>query len=302
VIGALLRLCDDRWHRWLGRRPTSPLHGVALSNTRVTARRLLVLVFEGSRPEPTVVVKTSDGEAGPWLRDEWDGLRIANAAAAGGRWRVPVPLDLVTDAGPTVLVVTAVPGAPLRRPRNRWGLSRWIRHQRTLHGTLRSLGGPEGRPPSPEPPDRLVGRAGGLAEHIELGWLDALRADLVDLEPEPPRWQHGDVAAANALFTGDGDLGLIDWELAGWYEPWFDEMCLFLIPALARRSALDDEASKRLLSQVVLPSWRWGVPVQQAAVLTALRCAVRADELGRGTSQRWLELASHLHRTSWPSP
>ena len=220
---ALARSILAHWDEDTVGRPAPHTLDCLLRASRFRAsRNVIFLVFADGSPEPVLIAKT------PRLQDdlaalerEVGNLQKLSSLRPAGLGSVPRVVSYRDWLGSKLLLETFVPGRPLSAALGRSksqacveSVMRWVTE---LHFASRAF---------------VTGPSGSVRKNLEnsLGRLAALFPASTELRQmldrthefaEPlathvlPRvFEHGELGARNVLVDGDGQVGVVDWELA----------------------------------------------------------------------------------------
>lgn len=204
------------------------LAGVSIDDHRVglsapsddAARKALLFLFAGTDATPEYVVKvTRESRQNERLENEWQALRLLDAAGVSVGGKVPRPAFFGHHADLAVLGQTALEGVPFRR---RTTARADCLHARRAVDWLLALGLATAHAPAAE--DRLAdGMRERLARFMALYELSpaqrrylAAQGDVLEDHAEelPLVFLHGDPGTWNLLVNDDGEPLFLDWEAA----------------------------------------------------------------------------------------
>jgi hypothetical protein len=304
------------------------------SNAATRQDRGLVVVFTGSSEQPVAFAKVALAVAGQEaIRNEFRSLLQVWPRRAALAFRLPKPIGLHLDDEGGFALFSAVAGRTLTSrtltPRRRGFsdrraatlFSRFAAKAVDVSGSLARLRAPnEGGAPIiwsdvvEEFSDQLI--AGTDLKHTLQDFANRLAAD--DARALPC-WQHGDLAMGNLLFSPT-DVGVVDWEKASEaYPAWFDQTYALASlaffgpdrhhPGANLARVFDDRGVVgSSLREMTEAHWKHDIPLGQALALTAIESALASNRLGRGGTERWIDLTAALlgpapsPGTRWISP
>lgn len=185
----------------------------------------------------TFLIKAAAGADDDGVRHEWTRLRtVWEMAPQRLRDHIPEPVGFTS---PGVLVTTGVPGSRTlmalgEQQRSEW--QTWLSSLAELLAVLHAIELPSGVPVADDLRLRLPLTPIEDLTPTELAWgvgrdyphyVAAVQAIGAELEEVAAAWGgralvHADLHLANVLCSASGRLVLVDWELAGYGDPFYD--------------------------------------------------------------------------------
>jgi hypothetical protein len=307
VVRSLSGAATARWSAWFGEEPSS-LEFAVLASARAAPRRGVVLAR--SRSGRVAVMKVAlEPAAEPALRREQEVLEGMTARSVTAHVRLPQVLDAFSVADRRVLATSFVGGCHYVLPRAGEPLT--TRARRNVDAFL-SAASTVGSllDHSTEPAEASDLELSDVVDEFLTNFPDLRRAVESSSLPSAcvgvsvrTAWQHADIAEGNLLRQRGRPVGVVDWELAGhWYPWWFDRWYALLGLALLGR-----EVSAGVRQLAVLD--RGGADGAQRSgasggdprvrfpaelVVTAMIAGSRAMAKGRGSAGVWGEVVREL--------